>query len=114
MAALTRYRYPHFRRCFILEDMTFRGGPEPAEDFPGFDLVTIDGGRIRKQGFVGPATRSHGRSRLTLLGVISTAKWASMPTRLTSWMLVARLRIASSGATAREPDDIARWRFALR
>lgn len=47
------YRYPHFRRDILLTDMAFRGGPSPGEPMPDFDLPTIDGGRVRKQDYVG-------------------------------------------------------------
>ncbi|MDP9373633.1 MAG: hypothetical protein M3Q65_14510 [Chloroflexota bacterium] len=49
----TQYRYPHFRRKILLEDMAFRGGPAPGRPMPDFDLPTTDGGRIRKGDFVG-------------------------------------------------------------
>ena len=47
------YRYPHFTRGILREDMAFRGGPRPGEPMPDFDLATVDGGRLRRRGFVG-------------------------------------------------------------
>lgn len=47
------YRYPHFRRQILREDMAFRGGPSPGEPMPDFDLPTTNGGRVRKHDFVG-------------------------------------------------------------
>ncbi len=47
------YRYPHFKRELLLEDMAFRRGPAPGEPMPDFDVPTTDGDRVRKQDFVG-------------------------------------------------------------
>ncbi|HET8632073.1 MAG TPA: hypothetical protein VFL91_31990 [Thermomicrobiales bacterium] len=47
------YRYPHFRRELVLEDLAFRGGPWPGQPLPDFDLPTAGGGRVRKHDFVG-------------------------------------------------------------
>ncbi len=47
------YRYPHFKRGILFEDLVFRGGPAPGQQMPDFDLPTTDGGRIRKGDFVG-------------------------------------------------------------
>ena len=56
-----QYRYPHFKRELIVEDMGFGNGPEPGEPMPDFDLPTTDGGRVRQSDFVG-----HGPLLLTL------------------------------------------------
>jgi hypothetical protein len=47
------YRYRHFKRGLLREDMAFARGPRPGDPMPDFDLPTADGGRIRKQDFVG-------------------------------------------------------------
>ena len=47
------YRYDHFSRELLMEDMAWRGGPEPGEEMPDFHLATTDGGRVRKSDFVG-------------------------------------------------------------
>src|ERR671935_497191 len=47
------YRYPHFQRELLFEDMNWRGGPKPGERMPDFDLATADGGRIRKGDLAG-------------------------------------------------------------
>lgn len=47
------YRYPHFTREILVRDMAFRGGPEPGEPMPDFDLPTINDGRLQKHDFVG-------------------------------------------------------------
>ncbi len=47
------YRYPHFKRQVLMEDMSFSGGPAPGQPMPDFDLPATDGRRIRKQDFVG-------------------------------------------------------------
>ena len=47
------YAYPRFRRERLLEDFTFQAGPGPGEPFPGFDLPTADGGRVRRADLVG-------------------------------------------------------------
>lgn len=46
------YRYPHFKRELLMEDMSFSGGPVPGKPMPDFDLPTTDGGRVRKRDFV--------------------------------------------------------------
>ena len=47
------YRYDHFSRQLLMEDMAWRGGVPPGEEMPDFDLETTDGGRVRKSDFVG-------------------------------------------------------------
>ncbi|MDP9372532.1 MAG: redoxin domain-containing protein, partial [Chloroflexota bacterium] len=47
------YRYPHFRRQILLDDLAFRGGPPPGRPMPDFELITTEGGRIRRRDFVG-------------------------------------------------------------
>jgi hypothetical protein len=47
------YRYPHFKRELLMEDMEFSAGPPPGHPMPDFDLPTTDGGRVRKDDFVG-------------------------------------------------------------
>lgn len=41
------YNYDTFRRHMFKEDLHFRGGPEPGQLAPDFDLPTIDGARFR-------------------------------------------------------------------
>lgn len=36
-----------------MEDMSFRTGPRPGEPMPDFELLTTDGGHVRKEDFVG-------------------------------------------------------------
>jgi hypothetical protein len=52
-AMTTEYRYEHFKRELLIEDMAFAGGPGPGDPMPEFDLPTTDGGRVRKSDFVG-------------------------------------------------------------
>lgn len=47
------YRYPHFKRALLIEDMGFAQGPMPGQEVPDFDLPTTDGGRVRKADFLG-------------------------------------------------------------
>lgn len=47
------YRYLHFNRKLLMEDVAFAGGPSPGQQMPDFDLPTTDGGRVRKGDFVG-------------------------------------------------------------
>lgn len=47
------YRYPHFIRQILLDDMAFRGGPRPGEPMPDFDILTTDDGRLQKHDFIG-------------------------------------------------------------
>ena len=56
------YRYPHFKRELLMEDMGFSAGPPLGEPMPDFDLPTTNGGRIRKSDFVGE------RSVLLIIG----------------------------------------------
>lgn len=44
---MTGYNYDSFRKEMIKEDMDFRGGPQPGDLAPDFDLPTLDGGRFR-------------------------------------------------------------------
>jgi hypothetical protein len=46
-------RYEHFRRRLLAADLAFLGGPAPSREMPDFDLPTTDGGRVRKDDFVG-------------------------------------------------------------
>ena len=41
------YNYDTFRWHMMKEDMHFRGGPEPGEIAPDFDLPTVLGGGFR-------------------------------------------------------------------
>ena len=50
---LMEYRYQHFKRQLLFEDMAWRAGPRPGEPMPDFDLPTTEGGRLRKRDFVG-------------------------------------------------------------
>jgi hypothetical protein len=50
---MLEYRYPHFRRALLVEDMSFHAGPKPGQPMPDFELATSDGRVIRKQDFVG-------------------------------------------------------------
>lgn len=47
------YLYPHFQRSLLMEDMTFHGGVRPEQPFPDFELMTTDGGRVRKSDYLG-------------------------------------------------------------
>jgi hypothetical protein len=47
------YRFDHFRREQLIEDLSFRAGHEPGWPVPDFDLPTVAGGRIRKADFMG-------------------------------------------------------------
>ncbi|MDQ4105629.1 MAG: hypothetical protein M3157_00430 [Actinomycetota bacterium] len=47
------YRYPHFKRQLLAEDLAFEQGPSPGEPMPDFELSTTDGGRVSKSDFVG-------------------------------------------------------------
>jgi hypothetical protein len=47
------YRYEHFQRQLLFEDMGFSGGPKPGERFPDFDLPTTDGGPVRLNDYLG-------------------------------------------------------------
>jgi hypothetical protein len=50
---LTEYRYDHFTRQVLRDDLSFSGGPSPGWEMPDFDLPTITGGRVRKGDFLG-------------------------------------------------------------
>lgn len=50
---MLEYRYPHFTRSLLVEDIAFRGGPAPGEQLPDFELPTIDGRVVSKSDFVG-------------------------------------------------------------
>ena len=47
------YRYAHFKRQLVMEDMAFTSGPRPGEPFPDFDLPTTDGDRVRFADYTG-------------------------------------------------------------
>jgi hypothetical protein len=47
------YRYPHFRRAILFEDLSFHGGPSPGQPMPDFDVPNLAGSRTRKGDFVG-------------------------------------------------------------
>lgn len=47
MMSEAAYNYDTFRRAMVREDMHFRGGSEPGQLAPDFDLPTIDGSRVR-------------------------------------------------------------------
>lgn len=47
------YRFDHFRREQLIEDLSFRAGQEPGWPVPDFDLPTVSGGRLRKADFMG-------------------------------------------------------------
>jgi hypothetical protein len=47
------YRYAHFQRAVLAEDMNFRGGPRPGDPLPDFELPTTEGGSVRRSDFVG-------------------------------------------------------------
>ncbi len=47
------YRYPHFTRERLRDDLSFRAGQDPGWELPDFDLPTSDGGRVRKADFQG-------------------------------------------------------------
>lgn len=58
---MPEYRYPHFERQLLIEDMSFSGGPRPGEDMPDFQLTTSDGRSLRKQDLLGrPALLTFG------------------------------------------------------
>jgi hypothetical protein len=46
----TPYRFGRFQREMLAEDSSFRGGPAPGEPFPEFDLATIRGDRVTRDG----------------------------------------------------------------
>ncbi len=47
------YRYPHFQRQFLRDDLGFHGAPEPGSPIPDFDLMTVDGRRLSKSDLLG-------------------------------------------------------------
>ena len=47
------YRYRHFTRDLLEEDVSFSSAAAPGRQLPDFDLVSTDGARIRKSDFVG-------------------------------------------------------------
>lgn len=47
------YRFDHFRRQQLTDDMQFGAGKEPGWQVPDFDLPTTTGGRIKKSDFQG-------------------------------------------------------------
>lgn len=47
------YNYDTFRRHMMKEDMAFRGGPEPGQLAPDFDLLTVEGARFRLSDYRG-------------------------------------------------------------
>jgi hypothetical protein len=50
---LRPYRAKHFERADLSRDAKFRGGPRPGNEFPDFNLETIDGPRLRKRDLMG-------------------------------------------------------------
>jgi hypothetical protein len=46
------YRYAHFKRQLLMEDMKFQAGPNPEQPMPDFNLPTTDGGFVRKADYV--------------------------------------------------------------
>jgi hypothetical protein len=53
LVAAQPYNYDTFRRHMVKEDMQFRGGPEPGQPAPDFDLPTVDGHRFRLREYQG-------------------------------------------------------------
>lgn len=47
------YRFDHFQREQLRDDLAFAAGPAPGWPMPDFDLPTVAGGRIRKSDFMG-------------------------------------------------------------
>lgn len=47
------YRYRHVTREILIRDTAFRGGPQPGEAMPDFDLPTTKDCRLQKSEFVG-------------------------------------------------------------
>ena len=48
-----QYRYQHFQREVMQEDVNLRPSPGPGESFPDFDLLTTDGQHVRLRDFRG-------------------------------------------------------------
>lgn len=46
------YRFERFQRQLLYHDMRFEGGPAPGEPFPHFELPTIDGRLVTRDGLV--------------------------------------------------------------
>lgn len=44
------YRFERFQRQLLLHDLRFEGGPGPGEPFPDFELTTIDGKQVTRDG----------------------------------------------------------------
>jgi hypothetical protein len=44
------YRFDRFQRQLLYHDLRFEGGPEPGERFHDFELPTIDGRRLTRDG----------------------------------------------------------------
>ena len=51
--ATVHYRFDHFRRQQLTDDMQFGAGKEPGWQVPDFDLATTTGGRVKKADFQG-------------------------------------------------------------
>jgi len=51
--ATVHYRFDHFRRQQLTDDLQLGAGKEPGWQVPDFDLPTITGGRVRKSDFQG-------------------------------------------------------------
>lgn len=47
------YRYEHFRRQLLMEDVGFASGARPGERFPDFDLPATDDQRVRLSDYRG-------------------------------------------------------------
>ena len=47
------YRFDHFNRQLLMEDMAFTAGPKPGDAFPDFDLATSEGGHVRRSDLLG-------------------------------------------------------------
>jgi Iodothyronine deiodinase len=47
------YRFDHFIRQQLTDDLAFGAGKEPGRPLPDFDLPTVTGGRVRRADFVG-------------------------------------------------------------
>jgi len=47
------YRFDHFRRQQLTDDLELGAGKEPGWQVPDFDLPTVTGGRVRKSDYMG-------------------------------------------------------------
>ncbi len=47
------YRFNHFRRQHLLDDLQFHAGPAPGRPVPDFDLPVVTGGVVRKSDHMG-------------------------------------------------------------